>query len=59
MAKRPADDSRVERIRHACSTLDQLHEETHQLYLSIEAGARRRKVKGRERAALKPVRRKR
>jgi hypothetical protein len=54
MVKHPPD-ARIERIRHACSTIEQLHEETHALYLSIEANARRTKTKIRQRAALKHV----
>jgi hypothetical protein len=55
MVKPSTDNSRVARIRHACLTLDQLHEETYQLYLSTEAKLQRLKTKTRERAALNPV----
>jgi len=50
------EDARVLRMRHACSTLDELCEETRLLYTGIEAKARRLKTRRAKRRLLKPAR---
>jgi N-glycosylase/DNA lyase len=48
MPKAPADSDRLDRIRQACSTVEELHDQTQILYESISKATRAR------RAALKP-----
>ena len=45
---------RQARLQHACVTLDQLRDETDQLYLTIETQARLIREMARRSAALKP-----
>ena len=48
-----------ERLTHACLTLDQLQEETYQLYLTLETEARLTRERARRSVVLEPSRVKR
>jgi hypothetical protein len=58
VAKASEHSDRIKRIYRACTTLEELQEETHQLYLSITANARQaRAAAGRTRKPKPSARR--